>query len=59
MKVTRISIGKTVNLGNYESLRVEVQVEQETGAETLTELTAMAVTELKQAIAEARNAIGK
>ena len=59
MKVTRITLGKTVNLGNFQSIKAEVTVEQETGAESTADLTFRAIEELKDVILAARNEIGK
>lgn len=54
MKVTRISLGRTINMGNYESLRLEVSVEQETNDEKAKDLVDRALLELNEQFGRVR-----
>ena len=58
MKMIRVTIGKTVNLGNYQSLKFEVTVEQERPDETAAQLIDSAIAQLKAELPRVKTEVG-
>lgn len=61
MKTTSVSIGKTINMGNYESLRVEVRVDRDLSnpRETRDQMSSKCLMELNYQIKLAKKSFYK